>query len=321
MKKLTFFLLLNLLIAFSILAKAQDGDDDDDDAPRPAKSSAVGLAHGPAGSHFACPYEKDFTKSQKIGAYTLRLLPLTKKAEAKEQGDNFRCRAVLTSSGGKNITIAEDWALSVDTISGRDLNADGTPDIILDGYSGGTQCCYTYAFVSLGPTPQLIRELHNQFPLTFERQGDGSTRIDAKEGVFDYFLLPHQQAVIPQLILQMEGGNLLDVSPRFAEIYDKQIEDARSQLIPAELEKFRKSNYGDRLFMDQVSIVRPVLTIVLNYLYSGREEKAWQALNELWPASDVERVKSLILERRARGLVAQALKDAPKPIEQAASAP
>jgi len=319
MKKLTFFLLLNLLLAFSVLANAQDGDDDDDDAPRPAKPSAVEVQPGPAGTRFACPSEKDFTEPRKIGAYTLRLLPLKKEGGAKQQGEDFRCRAVLTSSGGKEITIAEDWALSVDSISGGDLNADGAPDIILDGYTGGAQCCYTYVFVSLGSTPQVLRALHNQFPLTFERQGDGSLRIDAQEGVFDYFLVPHQQAVIPRLVLQMEGSKLQDVSGRFAEIYDKQIEDARSQLVPADLEKFRKSNYGDRLFMDQVSTVRPVLTIVLNYLYSGREEKAWQALNELWPASDVARVKSLILERRARGLFAQAVNDAPKPIEQAAS--
>lgn len=318
MKKLTFFLLLNLLIAYSVLANAQDGDDDD--APRAPKPSAVALAQGPAGTRFTCPYEKDFTKSRKIGAYSLRLLPIKKEGKAKQQADNFRCRAVLTSSGGKQITIAEDWALSVDSISGGNLNADGTPDIIiLDGYTGGAQCCYTYVFVSLGRTPEVIRALHNQFPLTFERQGDGSTRIDAKEGVFDYFLVPHQQAVIPQLVLQMEGSKLQDVSARFAELYDKQIEDARSQLVPADLEKFRKSNYGDRLFMDQISTVRPVLTIVLNYLYSGREEKAWQALNELWPADDVALVKSLILERRARGLFAQAVKDTPKPIEQAAT--
>ena len=51
--------------------------------------------------------------------------------------------------------------------------------------------------------------------------------------------------------------------------------------------------------------MRRVLTIVLNYLYSGREEQAWKALEELWPASDQGRVKGLILERRGRGLLAQ----------------
>jgi hypothetical protein len=45
--------------------------------------------------------------------------------------------------------------------------------------------------------------------------------------------------------------------------------------------------------------------VVLNYLYSGREDQAWQALDEMWPPADESRVRSLILERRKRGLLAQ----------------
>lgn len=59
------------------------------------------------------------------------------------------------------------------------------------------------------------------------------------------------------------------------------------------------------MFIDQLPTVKRVLTIVLNYLYSGREAQAWQALDEMWPASDEQRVKGLILERRARGLAGQ----------------
>jgi hypothetical protein len=52
--------------------------------------------------------------------------------------------------------------------------------------------------------------------------------------------------------------------------------------------------------------VRKAMTVVLNYLYSGREEQAWQALDEMWPPADATRVKQLILERRSRGLLFQA---------------
>jgi len=58
------------------------------------------------------------------------------------------------------------------------------------------------------------------------------------------------------------------------------------------------------MFSDQLMTVKRVLTIVLNYLYSGREPQAWQALDEMWPPSDKERVRGLILERQARGLLA-----------------
>jgi hypothetical protein len=59
------------------------------------------------------------------------------------------------------------------------------------------------------------------------------------------------------------------------------------------------------MLIDQLPTVKKVLMMVLNYLYSGREDRAWQALGEMWPPADVERVKKLILERRSRGLLSQ----------------
>jgi len=79
-------------------------------------------------------------------------------------------------------------------------------------------------------------------------------------------------------------------------------------LTPADIDKLKKSNYSQNMLIDQLPTVQKVLTIVLNYLYSGREEQAWHALEEMWPSSDVDRVKNLIQERRARGLIAQAEK-------------
>jgi hypothetical protein len=50
--------------------------------------------------------------------------------------------------------------------------------------------------------------------------------------------------------------------------------------------------------------VKPlVLTIVLAYLYSGREDQAWKALEEMWPRFDQQRIRKLIVETRAKGLL------------------
>jgi hypothetical protein len=103
----------------------------------------------------------------------------------------------------------------------------------------------------------------------------------------------------------LDGTHLLDDGAHFQEEYDKQIAEAKNQLTQADLDKFRQANYHQKMFTDQIPTVHRVLTIVLNYLYSGREAQAWQTLDEMWPASDRERVKNLILERRGRGLLSQ----------------
>jgi hypothetical protein len=306
MKNRFCLVLMTFIVALSTCARAQE-DDDDDDKMLPRHPPVMKPTDKPAGAQFACPYEKNFQSPRKIGSYTLRLLPTKKDKDDKDDKDqdgDARCRAVVTTRLGRHITIAYEWALSIDPISGTDLTGSGTPTLVLSGYSGGLHCCYVYEMVSLGPTPKVLHTFSNPVPITFEKQPDGTVLIRAADGVFDFFLVPHNAAVIPPLVLKLDGNNLVDISAQYSELYDKEIEQARSQLTAGEIEKFRKSNFHDKLYTDQVAAVHKVLTIVLDYVYSGREEKAWQALNEMWPAGDVSRVKSLITERRQRGMLA-----------------
>jgi hypothetical protein len=298
-KNLRLLLLLSFVLLLTIMhAYGQDADNDDDDDDKPAHPATMNPDQKPAGTHFDCPYEKDFQRAQKIGVYTIRLLPGAKESDA-------RCRAAITSPNGKETIITGDWALTVDGISGTDINSAGKPDLVLDGYSGGARCCYSYTIVSLESTPLVLLRFDSQDPVIFEKETDGTTLIRAQDRVFDYFMIPHAQAVIPQLLFRMEGNKLVDVSAQFPEQYDKQIQEARAQLTSADLDQFHNSRFGDRMFTDQEPTVRRVLVIVLNYLYSGRETNAWQALNEFWPPADQMRVNALIRERRERGLLKQ----------------
>jgi hypothetical protein len=194
--------------------------------------------------------------------------------------------------------------MSLDEISGTDVNGDGAPEAVFDGFSGGQECCYTYWIVSLGNKPKVVHEIHNQVPLRFRKRSDGGVEIRTGEGAFDLFLLPHGDSVIPEVTMRMEGSKLVDVSTQYEKEYDEKISGARSELSPESLEKFHRAVYTQKMFIDQAPTVKAVLTIVLNYLYSGRESEAWSALDAMWPPTDEQRVRTLILERRGRGLLA-----------------
>jgi hypothetical protein len=150
----------------------------------------------------------------------------------------------------------------------------------------------------------VLHTFANPVPIRFEKQPDGRALVRANDGVFDYFVIPHSEAVIPQLVLKPEGNILVDVSAQHPEVYDREIEQARKELTKEDIEKLKASNYRHQLFTDQIPTVKRVLTIVLDYIYSGREDEAWKALDEMWPAGDVSRIKSLIGERRRRGMLA-----------------
>jgi len=245
---------------------------------------------------FDCPASKNYRRVHRIDGYLVQMLPGPKKTP-------YRCRGTITPPKGTRVTVAQEWALSIDEISGNDINGDGTPDVVFDAFSGGENCCYLYWIVSLKKPPEVIREIRNQAPLVFRKRPDRGTEIRTGEGSFDLFFLPHSASVIPEMVLRLEGDRLVDISSEYPEEYDQQIAKARSELSAADLEKFRQSRYGQKMFADQLTTVKRVLTIVLNYLYSGREQQAWQALDEMWPPSDKERVRGLILERQARGLL------------------
>jgi hypothetical protein len=245
-----------------------------------------------------CPTQKGDPQVRKYSGYSLRLAQLS--------GRGNRCQALLTAPGAKAPKkVARDWALSINEISGTDINGDEKPDLVVQGYSGGAHCCYTYWIVGLTQGLPLIREIRNQVPVIFTTRDDGRVELHTGDGVFDYFLVPHANAVIPQLFLRLEGDKLVDLGPEHLADYDRAIEKARSQLSAEELEKIRKSKYSEGMLFDQLLTVQKVMTIVLNYLYSGREEEAWHSLDQMWPESDRDRVKKLILERRSRGFITQ----------------
>lgn len=302
MKKKVFLAFLSAVLIFpSLLANGQgrgkDKDDDDDDDRPVFRPPTLKPGEKPADADFSCPYRKDYQRPQRFSSFTLRLVPGPKK-------DPDRCQATI-SFHGTAMTAAKNWSLNVDKISGTDVNGDGLPDVVIDGYSGGQRCCFTYTIVSLADSAKIIRKIESRSALSFEKQPDHSVLIHGVDSSLDYFLVPHPMAVVPQVFLKVQADKLLDVSGDFRPQYDRLIEEARAQLTPADLEKFKQSRYNDKMFTDQLPTMRNILTIIVNYLYSGREEMAWKTLEELWPASDQGRVKNLILERRGRGLLKQ----------------
>lgn len=296
MKKSFFLILCLFLILFAVAAHAQKDDDDDDD-DRPIARPLLKPGEKPLDADFVCPYTKEFHHPQEFDKYTLRMSVHLKDPAA-------RCEATITSPKGRTAQLSE-WALTVNQISGTDLNGDGKPDVVIEGYTGGERCCLNYTVVALTEPPRVLRKIETRSPLAFEKQPDGSVIIRGEESTFDYFIIPHFAAAIPPVFLKLEGNRLVNAGPQFREQYDKQIADAKSQLTQTDLDKFRQASYHQKMFTDQIPTVHRVLTIVLDYLYSGREAEAWKALDEFWPPSDRERVKNLIIERQHRGLFSQ----------------
>ncbi len=215
------------------------------------------------------------------------------------------CRVQVFAPGGGPVFQAVDHAISIDDISGKDINGDGSPDAVFVGFSGGAHCCWTYWIVSLGSRPGLLKEVHNQTAIAFRETKDGRMDLRAFDGAFDYFdCLSHSETVFPTVYLRLQEREVKDVGPERWDEYAEQIAAARKGLTADELHQFRQVKTQDELCEGNArSTIPKVLTIVFAYLYGGRQADAWKALDEMWPPGDKERIRKLILQKRAEGIL------------------
>ena len=116
----------------------------------------------------------------------------------------------------------------------------------------------------------------------------------------------------PPVVLRFTRGKLLDVSTEFQSYYDDKIAKLRADLNPQDLRDFKSSDgrlpapvpftveaQHRRAQLERVKI--KILEIVWSYLYSGREEAAWNALAEFGPAEDADRVRAANAPRALDG--------------------
>lgn len=213
------------------------------------------------------------------------------------------CRASVISPGGKVIFQADDAGMKLNEMTGKDLNGDGQADAVFEGFSGGAHCCWTYWIVSLGDHSGLVQEFKNETDVSFyDIDNDGRIEIWTKDGAFEHFdCLSPTDSPLPTVIFRLESRALKDVGQEYKEGYDREIEDAWSTLKTFELDRFRAANYACE--GESRETMPKVLRIVLAYLYSGREQAAWQALEQMWPAHGVERIRRQIIDARSAGVL------------------
>ncbi len=96
------------------------------------------------------------------------------------------CLVTVRTRSGHVVFRGEDFGISIGA-DNLDINGDGHPDLVIEGYSGGAHCCWTYWIISLGDPPGLIKRIKNERGAEFERARTGKVEIWTLDGGFDYF--------------------------------------------------------------------------------------------------------------------------------------
>ncbi|HEX9456715.1 MAG TPA: hypothetical protein VF935_03720 [Candidatus Acidoferrum sp.] len=224
--------------------------------------------------------------------------------------DLDECEAEIYDARGDVIFSEHDWSFAIE-LAGVDVNGDGIPDIVLEAYSGGAHCCWTYYIISLGSKPGLIKKIENERDAAFYKDDEsGRIEITTLDGAFDSFDgLCHACTPFPVVYLRLDGAQLMDISPEGKVVYDQIIAENQKALRARDLQRLRALRSDHSGPKVSAKTVARALNIVLAYLYSGREIQAREALRRMWPPFDQERVWKLILETRHNGILCYTRKD------------
>jgi hypothetical protein len=222
------------------------------------------------------------------------------------------CKADFTWNQQHLMVERDAWQVDVDLMD-ADLGL-GAPVVALQVKRSSADPLMEYDIYALKKPPQKLRTITGgDFFRAADTNLNGRIEIwTADAGAIDNFEgLPLSTFdFAPMIVLRFEKSRLVDVSSEFQAQYDRQIVMLRAQLDARGLSDFKASDGKlstvSGLTVDEFHSLRitkvKVLEIVWCYLYSGRDRDAWQALAEMWPSADFNRIRESILNTRDRGI-------------------
>ena len=234
----------------------------------------------------------------------------------RKEGFASRFCSATINWGKENLQlVSQAESVDIDAL-GVDLGFR-SPVLGLQVKNAEDDCFVTYNIYALGKPPRLVRTITGGSSFSAaDTDLDGRVEIwtdDARAVNGIDRLSVSEMEFPPVIVLRFENRKLIDVSAEFQPAFDHQIAVARAGLDSKQLSEFKASDGRlsptPSLSAEQMHVLRltkvKVLEIVWAYLYSGREQQAWRELEAMWPPTDLERIRSAILNARNSGIESQ----------------
>ena len=229
-------------------------------------------------------------KTLQYGALTLRI----------ERDADHTCRADVRARDGRVLAEA-DTAIAI-TTQYADLDGDGVPELLMAADSGGSAGHSDSFVLTERPQPALVAK-HEGCAMTVHAASDPLNRALATcDLAFVFFeSLCNACSPRPLMFFLVRDGKLVPAHHQFVSRYDTHIQEDEQAMPPDDLQAFVASSSADaRAYVD--SRARGlVLEIAADYLYSGREQRAREALARMWPAWDRHRIFEELRSRIPQG--------------------
>lgn len=191
---------------------------------------------------------------------------------------------VVTVELGDARPVCVNWATGLGKLSGRDIDGSGHPNVIIESYSGGAHCCFETLVYDLAETLVPIglpASPGGNAPGEFvDLDGDSVFEFQTCDDSFAYAYCSYAGSPCVPAVLVYDSGQRRYVPKSYAypELYRDEIR------LDTERAKLALTGGGDAAWDGTPKC--DVLPLVLDYLYSGEPEAAWDALETYYLFSD-----------------------------------
>lgn len=233
---------------------------------------------------------------RKINGYSVRIM------RTPEPKDGTGYSIVLVERDGKLKSILEaeaqgeamrftfgDAPESYDSASERrgkalikstgDITGDGVPDVMIDYYSGGAHCCFESYFINLGKTPETVEHIDaaNSGLHALRKSTRGGLLFETDDNAWAYWRTSFAESPLPRMVMEFEGNKL---RPNF-DLTKKAAPPIATLRAKARSERAKVS--ADPYTGDEGGLEYPFWAEMLNLIYTGNEQIAWQYFEMVWP--------------------------------------
>jgi len=161
-----------------------------------------------------------------------------------------------------------------------DKTGDGVPDVMIDYFSGGAHCCFSTYFINLGPIPEIVEVIHTEHAglAVSGTNPKGGLRFKTSENTFAYWNIFFAGSPMPSVFLEFSNGKL---TPNFDLLRKAppSLSTLKAKARAARL-KINDNQYSE-VGMD---FVEAFWGEMLDLIYTGNEDLAWQYFDLVWPS-------------------------------------
>lgn len=240
-----------------------------------------------------CDLGKGNAQNIRVGDFNIALTP-----------ESNLCHVAVV--GPSNKPVFEYTSTGMQVFAGKDFTGDDVPDAIIQADDINP---YRLFVVSLGSHPGLVKTIENGYGFWLGNDCDDKRlRIWTADAAFQgdkelVDVVYHYDLMVPEIAFELRGTKLVDATAKCKGYFDEQVRLVRSSLTGSDLSRFRSEKIADDFHRGEVKGY--ILKIVFAYLYSGRENEAYQMLSEMWPRKDINRIWNWIIAKRSEGTLRQ----------------